>query len=505
MNLDGPVTDVGERVKLEFYVMSKCPYGVKVMDGIAPALKAFGPNLDFSMDYILSDRTGELKSMHGQPEWDGNVLELCAIKHYPERYMDMISCMNKTWRKIPDNWEACTKEVGFNTDTIRGCFEGSEGNELLLASAAKAKERKASGSPTIFMNDESYRGGRSSSDFIRAICGKFNTKPEICSNLPEPVVVNVTILTDKRCGSKCSTARYESQMKSNFPGMKIVDRLDYNTPEGQALYKELGVKNLPIFLFDRSVEKGEGCDSVKRWLQPKGEKWVMMRVPAEFDPTSEICDNKKDDTGNGKVDCDDETCSGKLICREEIAQKVDLFIMSQCPYGAAAILNMEEVLANFEGRVDFDVHFIGNVNDGKISSMHGQSEVDEDIREICAIKHYPDNYKYMDYLICRSKDYRNTNWEACTGSNDIDTEVIRKCFEGGEGQKLLEEDLSIGNMLGFGGSPSWLVNNKLKFSAGDPESIKQNICKSNKDLAGCENTLTIKNKKRGGGGGGCGG
>jgi hypothetical protein len=38
-------------------------------------------------------------------------------------------------------------------------------------------------------------------------------------------------------------------------------------------------------------------------------------------------------------------------------------------------------------------------------------------------------------------------------------------------------------------SPTWLANNKFKFSGVDPETIKSNLCAHNK-LKGCENKLS---------------
>ena len=35
-----------EKVKLDFYVMSQCPFGTQVEDGIAPVLKKLGKNMD---------------------------------------------------------------------------------------------------------------------------------------------------------------------------------------------------------------------------------------------------------------------------------------------------------------------------------------------------------------------------------------------------------------------------------------------------------------------------
>jgi hypothetical protein len=121
--------------------------------------------------------------------------------------------------------------------------------------------------------------------------------------------------------------------------------------------------------------------------------------------------------------------------------------------------------------------------------MHGQPEVDENIRQLCAIKHYDKNRKYLDYIWCRNKDYKSDNWQTCTGgTTGIDSAVIQKCFDA-EGKDLAAKSFAYSEAAGFGASPTWLVNGKFKFSGIDAETIKTNVCAHNK-LKGCENKLT---------------
>ena len=128
---------------------------------------------------------------------------------------------------------------------------------------------------------------------------------------------------------------------------------------------------------------------------------------------------------------------------------------------------------------------------GGLTSMHGQAEVDENLREICAVKHYAKKNKFMDYIWCRNKDIRSAEWKKCTGgTTGIDTAVIQKCSEGEEGKKLLEASYKVASSMGIGGSPTWLANNKHKFSGIDAETIRKNLCDHNSGLKGCENKLT---------------
>jgi len=65
-------------------------------------------------------------------------------------------------------------------------------------------------------------------------------------------------------------------------------------------------------------------------------------------PYSTSSSRARSRTGNGKVDCEDESCQGKKVCRAEEKGKVDLFVMSNCPYGVRTVDAMKEVIENFK-------------------------------------------------------------------------------------------------------------------------------------------------------------
>ena len=486
----------GDKVKLEFYIMSKCPFGVQVAQGIKPVLDEIGDHVDFHMNYIATEQGGNFNSLHGEPEVKGDIIQLCAMKNYPDvsKWMGFVDCWNKNWRAIPDGWESCADQAGLDKGRIRSCAEGNQGKDLLRESLGKAKAANAQGSPTIYLAGQAYNGGRSKNDFMRAICEKIpkGKQPGACTKIPEEPEVNAIVLTDKRC-AKCQTGGLENNLKMRFfPKLKI-ETIDYSDPKGQEMYKKLGLKYLPVMLFTAGVEKADKYQQIQRWMIDKGE-YKQLRIPANFDPTAEICDNKKDDTGNGKVDCADPTCKEQLVCRKEIPKKVEVFVMSQCPYGVRALDAMKEVLANVKG-INFDVHYIADEaekTETGFNSLHGQPEAKENIRQLCAKKYYPRNYKWMDYIWCRNKNIRSEDWQECAKSSGMDVAKIERCSTGAEGKALHAADIKIAKSLEVSGSPTWLANNKFKFSGIAADPIKTNICQHNAGLPGCDKKLTEK-------------
>ena len=501
----------GGGVELQFFVMSQCPFGVQVLDGVIPALKELGPAVDFKVDFIGKVEGDTLTSMHGENEVKGNIIEACVIKHAPDKWMDFILCVDKNYRALPGNWNDCAKTAGLSEDQIKAsaaCYEGDEGQAIMKASFEKAEKAGARGSPTIHLAGEPYRGGRTKRDFMVAICDATKgEKPAVCGTIPPPIKVTMTVLGDKRCTDrKCNTAPIVGSLKGIFPGLDVTEH-DWADEAGKKVYEDYGLTTLPAFVFDEKVKEASGHKRISRYLQPtKIEGFLNLQIGATHDPKAEICDNGTDDTGNGQADCADDTCKNSMVCREEIKAKVDVFVMSQCPFGVKALDAMKEVLDAFKDEITFEVHFIATEEGDGFKALHGQPEVDENIRELCAIKYAPENYKYMDYVWCRNKDIRSAEWVPCAESSGMDVAKMKACFEGDEGKELLRKDIKVGQALGFSASPTWLANNKHKFSGVDPKTIQTNICKHNPDLKGCKAELSGPQPRKDGGnqGGSCG-
>ena len=502
----------GGGVELQFFIMSQCPFGVQVMDGIIPALKELGSAVDFKVDYIGKVQGDELTSMHGENEVKGNIIELCVIKHAADRWMEFFTCVDAKYRELPANWNDCAKTAGLTEDQIKaaaGCYEGDEGKALLKASFEKAEKAGARGSPTIHLAGEPYRGGRTKRDFMQAVCdASKGEKPEVCAKIPPPVKVTMIVLGDKRCTDrKCNTAPIVGSLKGIFPGLDVTE-YDWADDAGKKVFEDYGITALPAFIFDDKVKEASGHQRISRYLQAtKVEGFLNLQIGATHDPKAEICDNGADDTGNGKVDCDDDTCKASMACRQEIKGKVDLFVMSQCPFGVKALDAMKEVLAAFKGEITFEVHFIASEEGDGFKALHGQPEVDENIRELCAINLYGADYKFMDYIWCRDENIRSAEWLPCVEKAGMDAAKMKACAEGDEGKELLRKDIKVGNALGFSASPTWLANNKHKFSGVDPKTIQTNICQHNPDLKGCKAELSGPQPRKGGGnqgGGSCG-
>ncbi len=406
--------------------------------------------------------------------------------------------------------------VDYSSDRGRELFEKSGVKMLPAILIGREIQQDREAFKTI------ARSAKRHGDLFVQTVGRFDPAAGSWVERPE---VPIQFLVDGRCESReCKGAsRFEAFIKRQVPRAKI-STIDWGDEGGPALWKRVAAAmedvpaakrrpmGLPLAVFGQSIElEQEAFGRLERRFVKMGDQYMFQL--GRWDPTAEICDNETDDDGNGQADCDDSHCAEQMVCRPEKARELRAFVMSQCPYGLTVLNAMEEVLDNFgrdRSKINFRVEFVGQVkNGGELSTMHGEAELAENMREACAQEHYPRNYAFMDYILCRNKNIRSNEWRECV-QEGMDAAVIERCAEGDEGRSLMTKSFNLAKSLGFTGSPSWLLNNRHSIRARDAETIKTEFCARN-EQGECSNTLTkAAPRKRGGGarpgggGGSCG-
>ena len=186
-------------VPLDLYVMSHCPWGVKAENVIIPAVKSLDPYVQLRLYFIAepqpaaAGQPARFTSMHGDAEVAENLRQVCAAKHYPDRYLDYILSRNKN---VPDpNWQPAAQEAGLEPNAIEACVQGAEGAALLEENLKARTARNATSSPTIDIAGAPYAGARGPRAITLALCealkAKGVTPPEACAKAealpPDPV------------------------------------------------------------------------------------------------------------------------------------------------------------------------------------------------------------------------------------------------------------------------------------------------------------------------------
>ena len=81
-----------------------------------------------------------------------------------------------------------------------------------------------------------------------------------------------------------------------------------------------------------------------------------------------------------KGDADKKKGSGTATKTRSVegAPKLELYVMSQCPYGTEVVDAVAAAHEQLAGAVNLDIQFIGDGQAGNLQSMHGPNEVVQD-------------------------------------------------------------------------------------------------------------------------------
>jgi len=163
--------------------------------------------------------------------------------------------------------------------------------------------------------------------------------------------------------------------------------------------------------------------------------------------------------------------------------EVKLFVMSYCPYGNQAEEAIRPAVELFGSKIDFEIRYIVSKEENRYSSLHGEGELNQDLREICVKKYQPE--KFWDFVFAMNKetDFQNTDqkWEEIAKKNGIDVSKIKICFER-EKEDLLAKEFQEVEKYQAWASPTLILNGvEASPPKRTPEGFKQIICQAFKD------------------------
>ena len=482
----------GEKVTLDLYVMSMCPYGVQAENGLFPAVKSLGRSVELNLHFIAGElpavaASAETKpafsSLHGQPEVDENIRQACMMKHYPQSYMDYILERNKAIKN--PNWQAAVVAAGGDAVKIEACMSGPEGAALHSVNIKAANGKNIGSSPTIFIEDKPYTGGRSVRAFTLALCDAMQVRklplPEACQKaqlLPadpadkaaggcdadgnpvakaEPVAFDIRVVADKAC--KFCEPTLLAGLKARHPAADI-KVLDVKSPEGNALVVKHMATTLPLYVLDNKVEKEGNFQSLQNSFYAKSAgQYIVRPVKEAFIPSVHL---------------------GRAVR----AKHLDIFVSPLSPFAVEAEAELTRFLTQSDIKdLTFTMHFIVKESvkadekapaeaadkgarsaslkelssvSSELSSLNGAAELRESLRQICLFQ-YSSIGNYFTYLACRSsniQDERGANF--CLKAGD----AVKKCMEGTEGYELLLKDARLVKELGINTSIALLWENR---------------------------------------------
>ena len=160
----------------------------------------------------------------------------------------------------------------------------------------------------------------------------------------------------------------------------------------------------------------------------------------------------------------------------------ELFVMSYCPYGLQMEKGILPAVKLLGSKITFQLKFVDY-------AMHGQKEIDENLRQYCIQKESPK--KLLSYLDCFNK---LGDASACLASAKIDSSLLAVCASQTNAQFKINAKAADKNQwrnqsyppfdiyqadnakYGVQGSPTLIINGVSIQSARDPQSLLAAIC-----------------------------
>jgi len=291
----------------------------------------------------------------------------------------------------------------------------------------------------------------------------------------DPTCFKMDVLSSSKC-----TEQYCNPMalKNMFMGYSI-NIIDVNTDEWKQIYEKLkklnGQQYLPTFLFNKEKPyMQEMSQFIKEHKEGCKYKYQLDIPQFNYDPSIEAC----------ATNCNaSPSCKKLLSCNKSDKPKVELFVMSYCPFGTQAEKGILWAVNTLKDKIDFDVKFVNY-------AMHGKKEIDENNLQYCIQKTEPS--KYNAYLTCFLKAW---NSQECIKQAKLDMKKENACIENVKKQFKTEENFNnkaswisgqfpkyivydeLNKKYGVQGSPTLVINGvKVQPANRSPQAYLQIIC-----------------------------
>jgi hypothetical protein len=222
---------------------------------------------------------------------------------------------------------------------------------------------------------------------------------------------------------------------------------------------------------------------------------VYMTIDGRFFVSGVLdIDSIPDNLCNNDYDCSDGyECSGGYCVEKPIIipipksnkPKVELFVMSYCPYGLQMEKGIIPVIEALGTKADIKVRFVHYF-------MHGDKEEKETYTQVCIREEQ--KTRYLNYLKCFVEDGNSTR---CIKKVGISKTRLTSCIKK-NAKKYYAVDQALSEEYGVQGSPTLIINKVEANSARDPQSIISTICSTFNNIPSqCSKELSSENPSAG--------
>lgn len=479
------------KVLVELYVMSLCPFGVQAENALFPALTAYPDLAELKLGFIGGKAEGpdgniQFSSLHGQPEVEENIRQLCARDLFPGKWMAYVLERNKDYKAA--DWRPPAEKAGLDPKTLDACAKGP-GIKNYILNLALASEKKAGSSPTIYIDGEPYGGPRTREGFEWSLCSAAKARGARLTASCEKILAGAKPAAGAGSGGDCGAGGAAGQPPAAaqivfdikvvneggankicpptlLPGLKgkypaaAIKLIDADSAEGRDLITRHNAGALPLYVIDEKVSQDKNFQGLlPLYYTRSGEGYLIRPNPDTYTPCVQLG-------------------------RKRDPRHIDIFVESLAPRSAQAEADFVRFISEKDIKdLTFSIHYItqekpgtgtapkgpgenevrsaslseiSNAAPAQLLARLGDAELQEDIRQACMFQKLP-AADFFAYLGCRNQDLANTRRaSACfTGAEAVD-----RCIKDGEGLALLRKDAKLAAQLGISEGPAMMWENR---------------------------------------------
>lgn len=333
----------------------------------------------------------------------------------------------------------CASLLGINLKPLK-----SKENELraeLVANYELALEKKSL-KGDLYVNGNRYEGPMAYGQLLNEVNPLLPKANQLVGLGKYETTKMYVIGNDKGLGKR--DIALEREFFKWVPNLRL-EALSPDSSGGKAILKEVGAVGLPTYVFDKDSKNNVSVQKLA----------VAGRI-------------KIKNAGYGIFDLKSGTTEVRLGTKE-IPNQLDLWVMSQCPYGVKAenaflaAKAQSLVIDNVKVNVRFIVREQKVDGKNQWASLHGDPELQEDIRQAAIQKTWPD--KFWKYVEARNAAYKTTDWQSAATTAGLNPSDIESKMA--LGKKLIAEDMKAGVQLAIASSPTYLWQNRYVLNTAE--------------------------------------
>ncbi|MDD2806591.1 MAG: hypothetical protein PHV33_13650 [Elusimicrobiales bacterium] len=386
---------------------------------------------------------GTFAARRGEAELAESYRLALLAKVWPARQLNYLNA--RSLSPAADGWRDAALFAGVNPDELEK-RAAAEGKAALAAAYARSAAAGADAT-ALFIDGKRYDGSQRLMPLYEAVnsalpAAKRAAPPAGYIPKPKPAPPGFWVVLSS---GAVKNDQLVAVFDRYFEGIKP-QVLDYDSPERAAKFPAL--EFVPAYIV-------AGTPDAKARLANELQAGLFKE-------------------SGGYLVYEDRQRRGLYAGRPEKKNTVELFVMSQCPYGVLAenaLFDAEKNNLLPEG-TKLEIHYIGDVKKDEkgefvFSSLHGQPEWEENARQLFIAKAFP--AKHRSYVAERNKDYSSPDWQKAAKAAGLDEKAVEAGLE--EGKRLLAAEFEATSALGIGTSPSIILGGK-QFMVGLGELMK---------------------------------